>query len=31
VYNIKYALRDVKWGTLFPATTVLVVIGEFRA
>ncbi|KAL5521544.1 PHM7_2 [Sanghuangporus sanghuang] len=26
VYNIKYTLRNVKWGTLFPATTLIVVI-----
>lgn len=26
VYTIRYTLRDVSWGTLFPATTLLVVI-----
>lgn len=26
IYSIKYTLRNVTWGTLFPATTLLVVI-----
>ncbi|KIJ36932.1 hypothetical protein M422DRAFT_211854 [Sphaerobolus stellatus SS14] len=26
IYNIKYTLRDVAWGTLFPSITLLVVI-----
>ncbi|EJD05444.1 DUF221-domain-containing protein [Fomitiporia mediterranea MF3/22] len=26
VYNIRYTLRNVSWGTLFPATTLIVVI-----
>ena len=28
VYNIKYGTRNVSFGTLFPATTLLVVISE---
>lgn len=27
IYNLKYGARSVAWGTLFPATTLLVVIG----
>lgn len=26
VYNIKYTLRNIQWGTLFPATTLVAVI-----
>lgn len=26
VYKIKYTLRHVSWGTLFPSTTLIVVI-----
>jgi hypothetical protein len=29
IYNIKYVMRSVEWGTLFPGTTLLVVIGAF--
>lgn len=29
VYTIKYTCRNVQWGTLFPTTTLLVVISEF--
>lgn len=28
VYTIKYTCRNVQWGTLFPTTTLLVVISE---
>lgn len=28
VYKVKYTLNNVKWGTLFPATTLIAVIGE---
>lgn len=27
VYKVKYTLNNVKWGTLFPATTLIAVIG----
>ncbi|KAF8750313.1 hypothetical protein RHS01_09454 [Rhizoctonia solani] len=27
IYNIKYSLRNVAWGTLFPAMTLITVIG----
>lgn len=26
VYNIKYTMRSIQWGTVFPNTTLLVVI-----
>lgn len=29
VYGIKYTMRSVAWGTLFPGTTLIVVIGSF--
>jgi calcium permeable stress-gated cation channel len=29
VYDIKFGPRTVNWGTLFPTTTLLVVIGEY--
>ncbi len=28
IYGIKYTMRSVSWGTLFPNTTLLVVISE---
>jgi calcium permeable stress-gated cation channel len=31
IYSIKYGVRTVQWGTLFPGVTLLVVIGEFHA
>ena len=31
IYDIKYTLRGVAWGTLFPATTLIAVISEFNA
>jgi hypothetical protein len=27
VYNIKYGLRNVQWGTIFPGITLLTVVG----
>ena len=30
IYSIKYTLRSVSWGTLFPSVTLLVVISESR-
>jgi calcium permeable stress-gated cation channel len=29
IYDIKFSMRSVAWGTLFPSTTLLVVIGMF--
>ena len=29
IYGIKYTMRSVSWGTLFPTVTLLVVISEF--
>ena len=29
LYNIRYTGRDVAWGTLWPSTTLLVVISKF--
>ena len=29
VHNVKYGTRSVSFGTLFPSTTLLVVISEF--
>ena len=28
VYNIKYTLRNIQWGTLFPSVTLIAVISE---
>lgn len=28
IYSIKYDLRDVAWGTLFPSITLITVIGR---
>jgi hypothetical protein len=30
VYGIKYGLRAVTWGTLYPTITLLLVIGSFH-
>lgn len=29
IYNIKFGTRSVSFGTLFPSTTLLVVISEY--
>lgn len=29
VYTIKYTLRNIQWGTLFPATTLIAVISTY--
>jgi hypothetical protein len=29
VYNIKYTMRSIQWGTVFPNTTLLIVISAF--